>query len=75
MIVLLARTLEEGEVPVVRTVAETVGAGVCETVGTGVGVGKGSGLPPATVTDTGVDANPLATTRTEDGPSVRSDGS
>ena len=69
MIVFFERTLVEGEVLDVGALEEAVGVGV------GVTVGRGSGVPPVTVTDTGEDANPLATTRTEDTPSVISDGS
>jgi len=73
VIVFLERTLVEAGALDVGALEEAVGVGV--EVGVGVTVGRGSGVPPVTVTDTGADANPLATTRTEDTPSVISDGS
>ena len=75
VIVFLERTLVEAGALDVGALEEAVGVGVGVEVGVGVTVGRGSGVPPVTVTDTGADANPLATTRTEDTPSVISDGS
>ena len=59
-------------------VGKTIGVGVAvgagETTGVGVAVGVGSGVPPVIVTNTGEDANPLATTRREDKPLVIVEG-